>query len=395
MKKIPFVKYTSYGNNFVIVDDSQTRALSESEMSNFAFEATNSCFGVGSDNLLIIQAFNKNTLNAIRKERGYWTSLPKAGGAEFIFRMFEPNGDEAFSCGNGLMCIASHLAHEYGIQSTRIMTEIPFAETRIVELGSSDISSYANMGHPRRVPMEIAAQTIREPFTDEIDKLVELSIHFRSHDLAPFTDKVELNLTGYLIFTGEPHLVIFSDEVFPEKELADTVFANATDLTADNVRGHNRANFGSWLVNRIGEYINRNCMDYFPAGLNVNFARVQRDSAVVEYRCFERGIHRETLACGTGALAVAYVARALDMIKSKRVMVLPHQCRQFQKSAQIEVQDTDSGWVLHGRPSFLFQGTFMLGASKTNRNAQQRFGSASISSLDGRPNYAAYPALAN
>jgi diaminopimelate epimerase len=209
--------------------------------------------------------------------------------------------------------------------------------------------------------------------------------------LTPFTNKVELNLTGYLIFTGEPHLVIFSDEVFPEKDLADTVFANTVDMAADNSRGHNRANFGSWLVNRIGEYINRNCLDYFPAGLNVNFARIQRDSAVVEYRCFERGIHRETLACGTGALAVAYVARSLDLIKSKRVMVLPHQCRQFQKSAQIEVQETDGGWVLHGRPSLLFQGTFMLGASKTNRNAQ-RLTTAASAGRDGRANYAAYSA---
>lgn len=367
MKKISFVKYTSYGNNFVIIDDSVTQNFTESEMSCFAYEATNSCFGIGSDNLLVIQRCNQETLEAIRDARGYWRKTPDSQDAEFIFRMFEPNGDEAFSCGNGLMCIAAHLAQQHDIRSTRIMTEIPFASPKTIAIGSTGESSWAHLDHPRRVPSELAHPAMRKSLEHDMDFVGNLSVHFRSHDLAPYTDEVSLKLSGFLIFTGEPHLVIFPDEGFSDTELGGTIFDYPATHVVDPRKIHRRANFGSWLINRIGSYVNTHCLDRFPAGLNINFARVQSDPGVVEYRCFERGINRETMACGTGALAVAYVARRLNLIKTKTINVLPHQCRQFQPDAQIEVQEREYGWMLNGDPTMLIEGTFMLTSSQQAR----------------------------
>jgi len=370
MKKISFVKYTCYGNNFVIVDDTLTRSFTESEMSRFAYEATNSHFGIGSDNLLVIQRLDNETLNDIRRERGYWRELPDPQGAKFIFRMFEPNGEEAFSCGNGLMCVAAYLTHRYGIHSTRIMTEIPFSAPRAITIGSADGCSWASLDKPRRVPPELADLTMREPVDEAIDLVTNLEVHFRSHDLAPYTDAETLGLSGYLVLTGEPHLVIFPEKGFSEAELVGTVFDYSVKIR-DPRKGYRRANFGSWLINRIGSYINTHYLDQFPAGLNINFARVHDDSGVIEYRCFERGINRETLACGTGALAVAYTAQYLSLVRAKTIRVLPHQCRRYQPEAEIELHERDYGWLLNGHPLMLVDGTFMLTTSQQSAAARR------------------------
>ena len=363
MKKIPFVKYTCYGNNFVIVDDTLTQNFTESEMSQFAHEATNSQFGIGSDNLLVVQRLDEATLSAIQRERGYWEVLPDTGDAEFVFRMFEPDGGEAFSCGNGLMCVAHYLNHQYGILSTRIITEVPFPNPRVITIGSTGSASWARLGKPRRVPQGLAHPQVRESVDGVLDFVTDLEVHFRSHDLAPYTDAQVLRISGFLVFTGEPHLVIFPDQGFSEAGLIDTVFDYRTKVR-DPRKGYRRVNFGSWLVNRIGAYVNSHYPDQFPVGLNINFARVHEEAGVVEYRCFERGINRETLACGTGALAVAYLAQHLGLIKGEKISVLPHQCRRYQPKAEIKLQDDESDWLLNGHPLMLVDGTFMLNSSR-------------------------------
>ncbi|MDH7500284.1 MAG: diaminopimelate epimerase [candidate division NC10 bacterium] len=52
-----------------------------------------------------------------------------------------------------------------------------------------------------------------------------------------------------------------------------------------------------------------------PAGTNVNFLRVA-DPHHLWIRTYERGVEDETLACGTGAVASAVIAAALDLAES-------------------------------------------------------------------------------
>ena len=47
--------------------------------------------------------------------------------------------------------------------------------------------------------------------------------------------------------------------------------------------------------------------DRFPAGTNANFAQIGDDGVIV-VRTYERGVENETLACGTGVVAVAITA---------------------------------------------------------------------------------------
>ncbi|MCB1739333.1 MAG: diaminopimelate epimerase, partial [Gammaproteobacteria bacterium] len=292
MKAVPFVKYTSFGNNFVILDELGGELLSEEEKSQFAHQATNTCFGIGCDNLLVVQRSDRSTLERIAAGHPHWSSRPSSRQADVIFRMFEPDGSEALSCGNGLMSIARFLRDEHGVRNARIMTEVPLANPSIVRIGTDNHDAgWVDLGAARCVP-ESVCQVKAESMVDQVvAQLPSLDVTVREHDLKPYTDALSLKVSGYLVFTGEPHVVIFPHRSFGLKTLAQAIFGG----TEGPVR--RRLSVGSWLVRRISSYFNQECSAWFPHGINVNFAQVI-DRNVVEYRCYERGIYRETLACG-------------------------------------------------------------------------------------------------
>jgi diaminopimelate epimerase len=342
------------------LDDQGQSALSEAEMSAFARVATDMSFGVGCDNLLVVQQCTDDVLEQIDTERGYWSRRPDARRADYIFRMFEPTGEEALCCGNGLSCIADYLERRHRITKASIMTEVPLQRPSVLRLGrvSEGGRSWVDLGEPRRAPPELVTPGAAIPYTDSIELVENLVVVFREHDLKPYTQETELSLSGYMVFTGEPHLVIFPDEVFTVPALANAIFG--APPIEDNGPGdaNNRVNFGSWLVHRIGEYLNTRCRNMFPAGVNVNFVRLHQ-TGIVEYRCFERGIDRETLACGTGALACAYVSHHLRSVDEAVIDVLPHRCRWHDREARIQVNRGGGSWMLQSSPVMLFEGSYL------------------------------------
>ncbi|RLI73457.1 diaminopimelate epimerase, partial [Archaeoglobales archaeon] len=83
----------------------------------------------------------------------------------------------------------------------------------------------------------------------------------------------------YAVNSGVPHVVIFVD-----------------DLDFDIIKPARAIRYN----------------DLFPQGTNVNFARIlSRDE--IEIRTYERGVEDETLSCGTGSVAVAFVANKLGL----------------------------------------------------------------------------------
>jgi diaminopimelate epimerase len=380
MKNIPFVKYTCYGNNFVIIDETVSPVLSEEEKSQFAHYATNTSFGIGCDNLLVIQRCTDGILSKIDTARGYWENMPASRDAEFVFRMFEPNGDEAFCCGNGLMSVASLLYERYGIESAKVMTEVPLSSPHVLDIGrcTDGRSSWVNLGPPRRVPVGMVAQTKRRPIHECIDVLDEILIRLRSHDLRTFSEHSSLKMSGYLVFTGEPHLVVFPHDSFSESALAKPIFLLANPGSRD-ARVRSRISAGSWLVRRIGALLNDRYHHDFPAGINVNFAHVDTERGTVVYRCFERGIERETLACGTGAMAVAVVAKHLGYLHGSETRVLPYACRWSDPDAEIRIiESSDGDWHVEGAPILLMEGDFRMAASDNESDSFNEFASHSL-----------------
>lgn len=368
MKSVPFLKYTSFGNNFVLIDETGPFSLDEREKPRFAFYATNLWFGVGADNFLVIQPYHPSTLERIQAEFGYWRELPMVPHVKYVFRMFEPHGAEAYSCGNGLLCVAQYLSQRYGIRNTRILTEVPSENPKVVAIGVDEHarSAWVNLGFPRPIPEPLVRRNGSEIRGEDLEVLEEIRVdRIRSSDRARFSIGNEgLCFKGHLIFTGEPHLVIFVNEETFNEQHAKILFPDGQDA---NDRLHEkRRNSSADFVHLIGTYIQREYSQTFPQGISVNFVRVLNKGDILEYRCFERGINRETLACGTGAVASAFVGARLTKSLPKKVQVWPHRCRWYQQDARLCVEDTQEGWVLHGNPTLLFTGQYRLDGSRNH-----------------------------
>ena len=96
-------------------------------------------------------------------------------------------------------------------------------------------------------------------------------------------------LEGRGILAGVPHFVVWAEEV------------------------------GSFPLNEWGPLVRRHAR-FAPEGTNLDVAAPHGDGAIA-VRTWERGVEGETLACGTGAVAVALAARLKG--KEETVRILP------------------------------------------------------------------------
>lgn len=360
MKSIRFRKYSLNGNTFVFIDETAGRDLNEDELSRFAFQATNSYFGIGADNLIILQACTAEVLAAVNEARGYWEAPPAAGTADFIFRMFEPDGTEAYSCGNGLTCIADHLHLQLGLQRSRIMTQVPLETPQVLTVGWDAASgmNWANLGAVRTVPPFMVHAPTEAVGRGDLARIRNLKVCFSDTHPEHPTQAAPLDITGYLVFTGEPHLVLLTQDGFPDRRIAAALFAEHNGRSPGEAL---RGSYNSWLVHYIGTYLNRTLASLFPCGINVNFVRLVEPRGTIEYRCFERGIDHETLACGTGAVAASAVVRELGLADGDDFHIHPHRCRWYHPRAAFIVRRRAGDWHLYGRPDLLYEGTFPFG----------------------------------
>ena len=216
-------------------------------------------FGVGSDGLLLV--------------------LP-SDCADVRMRMFNPDGSEAEMCGNGIRCLVK-FALERGVVSQGdgpLNVETPAGIRRLEPLwdGSAVSSSRVDMGvpelRPERIPVTLTEDMAGGPVMD-----FPLSV-----------DDVDLNLT--FVSMGNPHAVAFIDspvERFP--------------------------------LHRIGPQVEVNSL--FPNKVNFSIVNV-KDEGKLSARVWERGAG-ETMACGTGACAIAVASRLQGFTGSEVDITLP------------------------------------------------------------------------
>lgn len=133
----------------------------------------------------------------------------------------------------------------------------------------------------------IKIESIGKLFPCTVNDDERITVTFPPPDIIRSHTKLKVDFSGRLedlncsyVDVGTPHIVIFIEEI-----------GDGT-LSLDDVN-----------VNEWGRNI-RMHKDLIPEGANVNFVKITSEgNGSIAMRTYERGVERETLACGTGALA--------------------------------------------------------------------------------------------
>ena len=171
---------------------------------------------------------------------------------DFSWNFFNADGSRAEMCGNGGRCVA-RLANILGI------------------CGSS--LSFRTLAGIIRA--EVSGSRVKLQMTEPRDLQLDMELELNGQ-----------RLNTHFVNTGVPHTVFILDspEVLEQQEVVEQ---------GRKVRFHSQ---------------------FAPAGTNVNFVAVLNEQALA-LRTYERGVEDETLACGTGATAVALVGAAKGMVR--------------------------------------------------------------------------------
>ena len=190
--------------------------------------------------------------------------------ADFEMEMYNADGSRGEMCGNGIRCVAKYV-YDYGLtDKTQISVEtlggIKYLDLTVEDGKVSQVK--VDMGKP-----ELEADLI--PIISEREQVIDEPIE---------VDGKEYHMTG--VSMGNPHAVIY----------------------VDDVKGMDLEKIGPKFENH----------ERFPKRINTEFVHCI-DRQTVEMRVWERG-SGETLACGTGACAVA-VSSILNNLTDTQVTV--------------------------------------------------------------------------
>ncbi len=190
--------------------------------------------------------------------------------ADCEMEMYNADGSRSEMCGNGIRCVGKYV-YDYGLTDKTSISVETLAGIKYLDFTIEDGKVKlvkVDMGSPELVPEKI-------PVVAEGDTAINTPI-------------VVGDETYYMtcVSMGNPHTVIY----------------------VDDVKGFDLEKIGPMFENH----------ERFPKRVNAEFVRVI-DRNTVEMRVWERG-SGETLACGTGACAVA-VASILNGYTENKVTV--------------------------------------------------------------------------
>lgn len=220
-----FTKYEGLGNDFLVVDAADENVIAQRAVE----QVCDRHFGVGGDGVLLV-------------------TPPKSLGARATMVVLNADGSRPEMCGNGLRCVALHLAAQDGARGVSFIVDTD-AGPRLVAVEREGKSASVSVGMGRGLPEG------------------EVSYEFRGEKLG--FSRVSM---------GNPHAICFGAQV---DEAALDELGPALSAT-------------------------------FPQGSNIEIVSVlgERTLNVIVW---ERGVGR-TLACGTGACAVAVAAARQGLV---------------------------------------------------------------------------------
>ncbi|MBI4336735.1 MAG: diaminopimelate epimerase [Chloroflexi bacterium] len=304
-----FAKMHGAGNDYVVLD---ARAL-DLDWAQLARAMSDRHFGAGSDGLILV--------------------VPSRS-ADIRMRMFNPDGSEAEMCGNGIRCFAK-FAIERGIASAtqgplRVETLAGVRTVAPIFQGDKVVRTRVGMGHPILkavdVPLDPAykpsgargSQRARKASQGGRAAVMSLGEEI-ALDWPLVVQGQEFKVTG--VSMGNPHAVAFVREPVERLDL-----------------------------HTIGPEAEHHPM--FPKRVNFEVVNVL-GAEHLRARVWERGAG-ETLACGTGACAIAVAARLHGLTSDQVDITLPGGVLSVHWDGQGEV-------VLEGPVEEVFRGEWTKG----------------------------------
>lgn len=193
--------------------------------------------------------------------------LHNSDKADFRMSIFNADGSEVEMCGNGIRCFAK-LIWDRNMSSKKVL----------------DIETPAGIIRPERAG-DMVKVDMGVPVLEGRQIPVKLDGVVKDYPLAILDKKFRITCVSM----GNPHAVMFVKDV------------SRVDVA------------------KYGPLIEKHRL--FPKKINVEFAQII-DSATIRMRVWERG-SGETLACGTGASAVAVAAHLKGLVENRVAIKLP------------------------------------------------------------------------
>jgi len=258
-----FSKLQATGNDFILVD---ARAR-EGEWSKLARAICDRHFGIGADGLILVQ---------------------DSARADLKMRIFNSDGSEAEVSGNGLRCFARYAIEKVLIGKMSSQVEQGNRSLTIETLsGVRKVKAYISGNNVNRVEVNMGLPQFKP---EQIPVKVKVDIPISSEPILDYPLVINgKELTLALLSMGNPHAVSFLSQPVSDFPLSEA-----------------------------GPKVERHPM--FPQRINFEVARVL-SKGKVEARVWERGVG-ETLACGSGACAIAVTAQLLGYVEPKVDIIL-------------------------------------------------------------------------
>jgi diaminopimelate epimerase len=254
---LEFEKYQSSGNDFVLIDEERNPGITEDVREALSRILMDRHFFVGADSVLFLKRESDGTR----------------------YRVYE-EGLELEMCGNGLLCAADYSATARGLKGRAFITKgnVVRSVTRDHRLFTADLGHLQPVGRFLKRKVD--------------DSLFMVGMRTLLPGKTPASTLSKLGVSvdqGFFVNPSEAHVVFLVEDI------------STVDL------------------DRVGDYI-AGRSKVFSESANINICQRVNQRAI-GIRTYERGKFKETLACGTGSAASAYVAKAVLKLRGRTICV--------------------------------------------------------------------------